>query len=116
MARLCAQVLNATLRARGKVSFIRVRFDAGMPPETESDAVRASMQQIGCTVEIARRLVEGGKQVDLAGLDSQMGFVCARALDLPPEEGRALRPALLELLQAVDALSAALMARAPPDS
>jgi hypothetical protein len=52
-------------------------FDAGMPPESDSDAVRACMQQIGCTLAIARRLIEGGKQVDLAGLDSQMGFVCA---------------------------------------
>ena len=74
------------------------------------------MQQIGCTVEIARRLVEGGKQVDLAGLDGQMGFVCARASICRRSEGRALRPALIDLLHAVDALSAALMARAPPAS
>lgn len=87
-----------------------------MPSASDSDAVRACMQQIGCTLEIARRLVDGGKRVDLTGLDSQMGFVCARALDLPPEEGRALRPALIELLHAVDTLSAALMARAPPTS
>lgn len=87
-----------------------------MSQQTGSDDVRASVQQIGCTVEIARRLVAGGKQVDLTGLDGQMGFVCARALNLPPEEGRALRPLLIDLLGAVDALAAELMARAPPSS
>ena len=88
-----------------------------MPPATEPlDAARSCLEQIGWTVDIAHRLVGSGKQVDLAGLDSQMGFVCARVLDLSLDEGRGLRPGLIALLHAVDSLSAALGARAPPAS
>ena len=78
------------------------------------DAVRSCMEQFGWTVDIARRLVEADKQVDLAGLDSEMGFVCARVLDLAPDAGRDLRPRLIDLLHQVDSLSAALGQRAPP--
>lgn len=105
---------------RGKVSFTWMVCNPAMPPATDNaiplDAVRSCLEQIGWTVDIARRLVEAGKQVDLTGLDSQMGFVCARALDIPPEEGRDLRPAFIDLLRAVDSLSVALRARAPPAS
>lgn len=81
---------------------------------TAVNDARASLEQIGCILELARRLVEGGRQVDLAGLDRQMGFACARVLDLPPEDGQALRPALLDTLRAVDSLSGALAAHRPP--
>jgi hypothetical protein len=83
-------------------------------PETPLAAVRACLEQLGHTVGIALRLVCAGKQVDLTGLDAEMGFVCARTLDLPPDEGRALRPELLGLRSEIDALSAALATRAPP--
>jgi hypothetical protein len=45
-----------------------------------------------------------------------MGFVCARTLDLPPDEGRALQPELVGLGAAIDALTASLAARAPPQN
>ena len=78
--------------------------EAGTPLAT----VRGCLEQFRYTVGIARNLVQAGKLVDLAGLDAQIGFVCARALDLPREEGRALRPALIEIRDDLDALSAAL--------
>jgi hypothetical protein len=76
--------------------------------------VRACLEQLGRTLGIARNLVRAGKQVDLTGLEAEMGFVCARSLDLPPDDGRALRPELIGLRAELDALFTALEARAPP--
>ena len=82
--------------------------------ETPLAAVRACLEQLGHTVGIAHRLVLAGKHVDLTGLDADMGFVCARALDLPPDEGRALRRELINLRSEIEALTAALALQAPP--
>jgi hypothetical protein len=82
--------------------------------ETPLAAVRACLEQLGRTLGIARSLVVAGKQVDLTGLDAEMGYVCARALDLPPEEGRVLRPELMGLHAEIDALEAALATQVPP--
>jgi hypothetical protein len=82
--------------------------------ESPLATVRACLEQLGRTLGIARSLVRAGKQVDLTGLDAEMGFVCARTLDLPPDEGRALRPELLGLRAELDALSTALETREPP--
>jgi len=61
------------------------------------------------TLGVARGLVEAGRHVDLAGLEDQVGLLCAKALDLPPEEGRAMRVDLLAVLARVEALSIALL-------
>lgn len=61
------------------------------------------------TLGVARGLVEAGRHVDLAGLEDQVGLLCAKALDLPPEDGRAVRADLFALLARVDALSVALL-------
>jgi hypothetical protein len=82
--------------------------------ESPIAAVRACLEQLGHTLGIARSLVQSGKQVDLTGLDAEIGFVCARTLDLPPEEGRAVRPELMGLRAELDSLSAALETRAAP--
>ena len=62
---------------------------------------------------IIQRLVEGGRIVDLTGLDLQVGLLCAKALDLPSEQAPLLRPGLSELLAQVDAVSVALAAHPP---
>ena len=59
---------------------------------------------------VARALAEGGRDVALAGLDEMVGRLCARALDLGPEQGRRLRPRLHALLVAAAALEAAIRA------
>lgn len=82
--------------------------------ETPLASVRACLEQFGHTLGIARSLVQAGTLVDLTGLDAEMGYICARTLDLPPEEGRALRPVLIGLRADLDALSGALATRAPP--
>jgi hypothetical protein len=82
--------------------------------DTPLTTVRACLEQMGHTLGIARNLVRAGKRVDLIGLDADMGFVCARSLDLPPDEGRVLRPELIGLRAELDALFIALETRAPP--
>ena len=68
------------------------------------------------TLGVARGLVEVGRCVDLAGLEDQVGLLCAKALDLPPTDGRAMRIELVAVLARVEALSVALLrARCPAD-
>jgi hypothetical protein len=76
--------------------------------------VRVFAEEVTKLVGVARALVEAGRDVDLAGLDSQVGLLCAKTLDLPPDEGRRVRPRLIALSGTVEALSRALSARAPP--
>jgi len=82
--------------------------------ETPINAVRALAEELSRIVDVARALVEAGRAIDLAGLDSQVGLLCAKSLDLPPEEGRRVRPWLVALSGAVEALWRALAARGAP--
>jgi len=77
--------------------------------------VLACLEQFGRTLAIAGNLTRAGKRVDLTGLDTEMGFICARVLDLPPEEGRGLRPVLVALQAQLEALTDAVArSGAPP--
>jgi hypothetical protein len=77
-------------------------------PDTPIERVRAGVAALRRTASLARALAQAGRPIDLAGLDGQVGLVCARALDLPPEEGRLMRGELQALLSEVDALAASL--------
>lgn len=81
--------------------------------ETESsiDAVRALAEELTKIVGVARVLVESGRTIDLTGLDGQVGLLCAKSLDLPPDEGRRVRPRLIALSGSMEALSRAFAAR-----
>jgi hypothetical protein len=59
-------------------------------------------------IRITRTLVDSGRAVDLRGLEWNIGLACAKTLDLPPEQGKMLRPKLIELLGELDALKAAI--------
>lgn len=65
------------------------------------------------TVNLAAGLAAGGRRVDMAGLDRSVGLLCAKALDLPPVEGRAACGLLFSLLNRIDALGVALRATDP---
>ena len=65
------------------------------------------------TVNLAAGLAAGGRRVDVAGLDRSVGLLCAKALDLPPAEGRAACGLLFSLLSRIDALGMALRATDP---
>ena len=65
------------------------------------------------TLRMARALATAGRRIDVAGLDRLIGLLCAKSLDLPPEDGRRMRVTLIALLAEVDALSATLRSTAP---
>ncbi len=73
-------------------------------------AVNAAIEAMTATVAVALGLAQAGRRLDLAGLDQEIGTICAAALTLPADQGRGVRPALQSLLQAVDALSITLQA------
>lgn len=66
------------------------------------------LSQTEQTVRVAKALADAGRACDLSGLDQLAGIACAKALDLPPDEGRALRAQVTALLGACDALRASL--------
>ncbi|GAN78262.1 hypothetical protein [Acidisphaera rubrifaciens] len=66
------------------------------------------------TLRIAEALHTARRHIDLAGLDDLVGRLCARALDLPPEQGRTLRPSLVALCEQADRFADTLRAT-PPD-
>lgn len=59
-------------------------------------------------LHMTHALASAGRIVDITGLDQQIGLLCAKALDLMPEDGRELRPMLMLLLADLDALSKTL--------
>lgn len=69
--------------------------------------------QVGRMMAVATALLDQGRRVDLAGLEDRVGTLCAQALDLPPAQGRLLRPRLQALWTACSRLENALC---PPDS
>ena len=82
------------------------KFDA-----EAAQAVIAMGDGLARTICIARVLVENGRTIDLAGLDRGVGLLCAKALDLPAEIGRSVRPNLIALIAEVDRLTVALQAQ-----
>lgn len=82
--------------------------------DTPTDAVRDFAEQLTKLVDIARALVDSNRAVDLTGLDCEIGLLCAKSLDLPPDEGRRIRPRLIALFGSVEGLSRAFCARGPP--
>ena len=67
------------------------------------------------TLRMARALAQSGRRIDLDGLDRLVGLLCAKSLDLPPEDGRQMRATLIEVLDDVDALTRTLRAAPPRD-
>lgn len=70
--------------------------------------LRAYADGVAQMLGVARSLVDLGRAVELAGLEDQVGLVCAKALDLPRDEGRVMRGELVALLARLDGLSVAL--------
>jgi hypothetical protein len=70
--------------------------------------VEALIEVLATVVQTAGALLSEGHRLDLTGLDSLVGLLCARALDLDPRHGCALGPTLLALRDDLDGLFAAL--------
>jgi hypothetical protein len=77
-------------------------------------AVRALADELTNLIGVACALAESGRTIDLAGLDDQVGLLCAKSLDLPPDDGRRVRPRLIALSGSMEALSRILAARLAP--
>ena len=65
------------------------------------------------SLRLARALAGQNRPVDLAGLQDSIGLLCAKALDLLPDEGRTLRIALVGLRMELDQLSATMRGLTP---
>lgn len=76
----------------------------------------AAIEALHATVLMACALVEGGRRIDLKGLDGQAVALCTAIGLLPQSEATPLAPALLTLVRDVERLAATLPAppAAPP--
>jgi hypothetical protein len=72
------------------------------------EALISYLEDMSNTLSIVCRLIEDGRAVDLAGLDGQIGLLCAKALDLPQAQWPVFRPELIRLLAQVDAVCLAM--------
>ena len=87
---------------------------SGRVPHDQIAAVHALAEELTKTIDLACALGECGRAIDLTGFDRQIGLLCAKSLDLPPDEGRCMRPRLVALCGAIDALSRLLATHAVP--
>jgi hypothetical protein len=71
-------------------------------------AARELAQAIAGTLRVARGFLAAGRRVDLVGLEEPVGLLCARSLDLPPEQGRQMRVVLINLRRELDVLAETL--------
>jgi hypothetical protein len=84
-------------------------------PDTPVEAVRNFARSLAGTARLACALAEAGETIDLAGLAGHVGLLCAKALDLAPEQGREVRVELITLRNDLNLL-AAVLGQPPPDS
>ena len=85
-------------------------MDMNWPSTPVSSAAQASLKRLQSAIAIASGLVVSGRSVDLTGLESVAGLLCAQVLDLPPEDGRAIRPSLVSVQESIAGLAASLTA------
>lgn len=71
----------------------------------------AAIEAMEATLAVAGALAASRRRIDLAGLDDEMGRLCAATLAAPRPAAPGLRARLETLLKALDRLRAAL---APP--
>jgi len=90
----------------GNSSFIFFCSYARMQTVDKQAQIRSFIQDLTNQVAMADGLLRDGTRVDLAGFDAQVGLLCAQALDLPPDQGRALAPELIQLRDRVERLTA----------
>ncbi len=74
----------------------------------ELEASLAIAEGLRQSLGLARALAGRGRAIELDGVQGGVGLLCAKALDLPPDQGRTLRIALISLRDEIDRLSAAM--------
>lgn len=85
------------------------------PPAPSNDltAVSTMAESLMQSLRLARALAGRDRPVELDGMQESIGLLCAKALDLAPDDGRTVRVALIALREELDQLSATLRAAAP---
>ncbi len=86
-------------------------------PDTGHDftgMARASLARLINSVAVASGLAATGRQVDLSGLDSDAGLLCAQVMDLDRDDGIAMRPALVALNEQLALLEDSVQSRMTP--
>lgn len=99
------------MRTPPHAPFLSLRLglaEEGCFPDVPGQAVRDFARSLATTARLARALAEAGERIDLAGLTTHVGLLCAKALDLAPEQGREMRAELITLRGDLDALAHAL--------
>lgn len=74
----------------------------------EQEAVLALASEVRRVVTLARAMTLAGRAVSLSGLESAVGLVCAKTLNLAPNETLPVRAQLMLLGTDLDRLAAAI--------
>lgn len=84
-------------------------YPDGSPGATQAAiATLHAVDRLHATLQVARALVEQGRLLDLEGLDADAARVCLAVSLLPPEQGSAMKAALIAALADCDRLLLAL--------
>lgn len=67
--------------------------------------VRDFARSLATAARLSVAFAQSGRAIDLAGLDDKVGLLCAKALDLSPDQGRELRADLILLRAELDGLA-----------
>lgn len=76
-------------------------------PQAQAANMAAHLE---ASLRALRDAAQARAPVDLTGMDWEIGRLCAACLDLPREQGRALRPHLARVADALEALDTVLAA------
>ncbi len=79
-----------------------------MIEDFKAEDLKARLAEANATIEVARRALGEGKIVNLNGLEEHVDMTCRGITALPGEQGRALQPPMLALIDGLEQLSKAL--------
>lgn len=73
-----------------------------------SQELKSRLAEANATIAVAHRALGEGKIVSLDGLETHVDITCKAIVELPRDEGQALRPAMMALIDGLDQLTKAL--------
>lgn len=82
-------------------------FDPNKNPECADtiEILKNSIDAATDLMQLARSFMQSDRPIDLAGLDHEVGLICAKALDLSQDFRHAIRHALIQMLQEAELLN-----------
>ena len=72
-------------------------------------SIAKDVQEVAAMVEAARAVVATGDLVDLDGLDARVARIMGEVKTVPARERRAIKPALIALIDSVTAMERAIV-------